>query len=605
MTKFYTQFRIGKIAGLALVFFLFIGFKGIAQPLLVENFDYTIGSLLTDNGWTAHSGAGNEAIDVTNGLIFSGYAGSGIGGAANLDNNGEDVHKTFTEQTTGTVYASFIVQTQATNFGGYFIHFGQGTIATTYFTRIYLNATGDGIGLGLGNTPPDTYSPITPGIPSLVVFKLDIDTKVSSIYVFNTFPATEPATPDATVTETATFTNVGSIALRQFNAAERVIVDGLRVADNWADAVAPSSGSSPVISASPGTLSGFVYSIGNGPSDSQSYNLSGADLMPEAGDITVTPPTNYEISLDNAVFGDAPLTISYTSGMLSPTPVYARLKADLEGGQYNGELITNVGGGATAANVTLNGRVEAPASTELPYSEDFATGFGLCYPYSVSGPAQFWKHSANNEYAYMNGFNTGVLEEDWLILPAVNSITYSNFRLSFDSYMNYGDDNADNYFKLVYSTDYAGIGDPTLASWAEIDFAYPTELSTWTPSGELNLSTIINASESVYLAFKYHYNVDFYRSWQIDNISMVNPPLGIENQVSELGKIFTNGKDLNIELNQQINGTVQVINLYGQQVADFSLNGTSATYTIDAPAGIYIVRIVSNKGMVSSKVLVK
>jgi hypothetical protein len=50
---------------------------------------------------------------------------------------------------------------------------------------------------------------------------------------------------------------------------------------------------------------------------------------------------------------------------------------------------------------------------------------------------------------------------------------------------------------------------------------------------------------------------------------------------------------------------VQVINLYGQQVADFSLNGTSANFTLDAPAGIYIVRIVSNKGMVSSKVLVK
>jgi hypothetical protein len=72
-----------------------------------------------------------------------------------------------------------------------------------------------------------------------------------------------------------------------------------------------------------------------------------------------------------------------------------------------------------------------------------------------------------------------------------------------------------------------------------------------------------------------------------------------------MGKIFTYGKTLNIELNQQINGTVQVINLYGQQVADFSLNGTSANFTLDAPAGIYIVRIVSNKGMVSSKVLVK
>jgi len=481
MKKTDTQIRFRNYAGIFLVFFLsLIGIKGMAQPLLVEDFDYAPGSLLTGNGWTAHSGEGNESVDVTNGLIFSGYAGSGIGGAANLDNNGEDVHKTFSEQTTGVVYASFVVQTQATNAEGYFIHFGQTTIATTYFTRIYLSATGDGIGLGLGNTPPTTYSPVTPGIPALVVFKLDIDTKVSSIYVFNSFPASEPASPDASVTETAAFTNVGSIALRQFNAAERVIVDGIRVADNWADAVAPSSGSSPVISASPGTLSGFVYSIGNGPSDSQSYNLSGADLVPAAGDLTVTPPANYEISLDDATFGQSALTVSYSGGMLSPTPVYVRLKAGLAAGQYNGELIANAGGGATTANVTCNGIVEAPATTTLPYTEDFASGFGLCYTYSVSGPAQYWKHSAANEYAYMNGYNTGMLEDDWMIIPAIDFTTYTNVRMNFESYMNYGADDADNYFKLVYSTDYAGIGDPSLATWTELAFTHPTELSTWT-----------------------------------------------------------------------------------------------------------------------------
>lgn len=592
------------MAGLVLVIFLsMVGFKGVAQPLLVENFDYTIGSLLTENGWTAHSGEGNESIDVTNGLIFSGYAGSGIGGAANLDNNGEDVNKTFTEMTTGTVYAAFVVQTQAANASGYFIHFGQSTIATTYFTRIYVSATGDGIGLGLGNTPPATYSPVTPGIPALVVIKLDIDTKVSSIYVFNSFPASEPTTPDGTVTETASFSNVGSIALRQFNAAEKVIVDGIRVADNWAEAVAPSSGSTPVISASPGTLSGFVYSIGNGPSVSLSYNLSGVDLTPAFSDITVTPTANFEISLDNASFVQTPILVPYSNGMLSPTPIYVRLKAGLAAGHYNGEMISNAGGGATTANVTCNGLVEAPATTTLPYSEDFATGFGLCYTYSVSGPAQYWKHSSTNEYAYMNGYNTGVLEEDWMVLPAVNFVTYPNVRLSFESYMNYGADDADNYFKLVYSTNYAGIGDPSMATWTEIPFDYPTELSTWTPSGSLNLSAITGSS--IYIAFKYHYNVDFYRSWQIDNISMINLPLGIDNPVSEIGKIYTYGKELKIELVQPVNGLINVYNSFGQQVAEFKLNGSSASFNLNLPAGIFIVRIESNKGSNSAKVILR
>jgi len=211
-----------------------------ADPLLVENFDYTIGSLLTANGWTAHSGAGTQAIDVTNGLTFTGYAGSGIGGAANLDNNGEDVHKTFTPQTSGTVYAAFLVQTQSTNSAGYFFHLGAQTIGSTFWSRVYVNATGNGLGIS-GSSVPSTYVPITAGTPTLVVVKYNITTKVSSLFVLNSYSATEPATPNQTFAEGTVGANVGSVALRQYNASQRIIVDGIRVATTWADAVAPAS----------------------------------------------------------------------------------------------------------------------------------------------------------------------------------------------------------------------------------------------------------------------------------------------------------------------------------------------------------------------------
>jgi hypothetical protein len=215
-----------------------------AQSLLVEDFDYPVGTLLTNVGWVAHSGAGTQPIDVTNGLSFSGYLSSGIGGAANLDNNGEDIHRTFTAQTSGTVYAAFIIQTESTNSAGYFLHFGQSTLGTTFFTRLWVNANGSGV--GIGTNAPATYVPITAGTPTLIVVKLEISTKISSLYVFNSFPASEPGSADATFTETATFSNVGSIALRQYNAAQRIIVDGIRVATNWADAVAPSGGN-PIV----------------------------------------------------------------------------------------------------------------------------------------------------------------------------------------------------------------------------------------------------------------------------------------------------------------------------------------------------------------------
>jgi len=231
----------------ALIFgLLFQATIGWSQ-IMVENFDYTIGSLLTDNGWTAHSGGGTQPIDVTTGLNFEGYASSGIGGAANLDNNGEDDNKTFDAQTTGTVYAAFVIQTQSPNSAGYFLHFSQSPLNTSfYFTKVWVNANGDGIGLS-GSSAPTSYTTITPGVPTLVVVKFDFTTKISSMYVFSTFPSTEPAVPNATYQETVTPPNVGCIALRQYNAGQRQIIDGIRIGANWADAATAAGGPPTVV----------------------------------------------------------------------------------------------------------------------------------------------------------------------------------------------------------------------------------------------------------------------------------------------------------------------------------------------------------------------
>ena len=218
---------------LTLLFLLAFNPYGWGQTLLEENFDYTAGTFLTANGWTAHSGTGTAPITVvTPGLDFAGYIGSGIGNAASISETGEDVNRTFTSQTIGTVYAAMIVKTSATNSSGYFFNFGLNPFTTTYFTRLWVNATGDALGIG---TSVSTWVTITPATPTLVVVKYNIDTKESSLYVFNTFPTEEPATADATFTETAT--SVGGIALRQYNAAQDITIDGIRVAKTWAEAV--------------------------------------------------------------------------------------------------------------------------------------------------------------------------------------------------------------------------------------------------------------------------------------------------------------------------------------------------------------------------------
>lgn len=244
MKEKFTQIRIRDFAGLMLVVFLLMsGIRVFAQPLMVDNFEYTIGTNLTDNGWLAHSGEGTEPQTVTDGLSFDGYSGTGVGGAALLDNNGEDVHRSFEGPTSGVVYASFMVNPTGNGMAGYFIHFAPNPFSTTYYTRVWINATGDGLGLG---TAPETFVPITAGQTTLVVMKYDFNTTTSSLYVFNSFPSAEPATADAQFVETASISNVGSIGLRQFNAAEHLVVDGIRVATTWADAVA-AAGGNPIV----------------------------------------------------------------------------------------------------------------------------------------------------------------------------------------------------------------------------------------------------------------------------------------------------------------------------------------------------------------------
>jgi hypothetical protein len=317
--------------------------------LLVDNFDYTIGSNLTDDGWVAHSGTGNEPPTVTNGLSFDGYAGTDIGGAALLDNTGEDVHRTFNEQTAGVVYAAFMVNPTGNAAAGYFIHFGQTTIGTTYFTRVWLNGTADG--LGIGQTAPSTYVPITTGQPTLGVMKFDFATMTSSLFVFSSFPDAEPALADAEFVETGSFTNVGSIALRQFDASENVVVDGIRIATTWADAVAPAGGTPVVASPSFNPPSGNYMD----PID-VIINTSTAGATLHYSDVSATGPwTVYTSPINVSVettlwaygtkdgYDDSPVSsATYTFSAAVPMATIAELRLGATDGtvyQLTGEAI--------------------------------------------------------------------------------------------------------------------------------------------------------------------------------------------------------------------------------------------------------------------------
>lgn len=246
------------------------------QTLFVEDFDYTVGSAITAEGWTKHSGTAtpNDSILVTNGLTFTGYPGSGIGGAAALTSYNKDQNKTFTAQTSGKVYASFMAKLGDVSRQGYFIHFASTPLTgNVFFSRVWSNATGTGTGIGAyaSGVEPSPYVTMSANTTYLFVIKYDFDTKVSSLFMFSTMPTTEPTTAQASFTETATIANVGAICLRQYSwsgstVSENITVDGIRVATSWANLFSTTGLRNPFANNLEVSIVGKKLTVTNSPS---------------------------------------------------------------------------------------------------------------------------------------------------------------------------------------------------------------------------------------------------------------------------------------------------------------------------------------------------
>ncbi|HLG33024.1 MAG TPA: hypothetical protein VI362_08265, partial [Ignavibacteriaceae bacterium] len=350
-----------------------------------ENFDYSTGQLTTVSAgnWVNFSGTGNF-IQVTSGsLSYSGYQSSGLFNKIDIISVGtsaEDAYRQFTTQGEGTTtYSAFLVNiTNTTGLalnssttGDYFIAYLPSTSTTALNSRvsIRLGTVANTFQIGLRASSSNasavwSTTDLNIGTTYLIVMSYQVITgTVNDIVSLWINPPVDGSQPVADLNQTAgiDLAEVARFAVRQgFNTTPNASIDGIRVATDWSEIFPPSG--TPLINTVPSTLSGFSYLEGAGPSASQSYSLSGSNLTPAADNITVTGSTNYEVSLNDITFGTN-LNVPYTGGTLGATTIYVRLKVGLQGGAYNGELITNAGGGAPTQNVTCNGFVTKPEPT--------------------------------------------------------------------------------------------------------------------------------------------------------------------------------------------------------------------------------------------------
>ena len=131
------------------------------------------------------------------------------------------------------------------------------------------------------------------------------------------------------------------------------------------DIIISGSYSAPAISVSTTSLTNLNYNLGAGPSAYQSLNVSSTTLTGFPGNITLTAPPNFEISLSPDGPYSSTVDIPYTSATLASTPVYVQLSAGLSTATYNGNITISGGGGSCYPTISLSGTVSSTCGSSV------------------------------------------------------------------------------------------------------------------------------------------------------------------------------------------------------------------------------------------------
>ncbi len=118
----------------------------------------------------------------------------------------------------------------------------------------------------------------------------------------------------------------------------------------------------PVIVATPTSLTGFTYGFGSGPSTAKTFSVEGSNLTANIT-LSLGAGSNYEMSLSENTGYTNELSLTHTAGTVGATDIYVRLKEGLEiNASYEG-TVTLTSTDAANKTVSLTGSVTTPNFT--------------------------------------------------------------------------------------------------------------------------------------------------------------------------------------------------------------------------------------------------
>ncbi len=227
------------------------------------------------------------------------------------------------------------------------------------------------------------------------------------------------------------WTESGDISLDEFSGSNCYIAFKYTCDENEAAAwevdnilLVSGSNTNPTLTATPSTINGLDYMVDNGPSSSQSYTLTGANLEGQ-GNITVTAPEGFEISLDDEDFGET-LSIPFADGVVTnqPVTIYVRLMEGLEVGTYTGTIDHEGGNANEEVSVagTVHGEDEPFILAYMPYYIQGNNGSNN-NRVPVATATYIFNLEPNTTYRYTNQF---VVSDDGPETAGAGNVIYAN-----------------------------------------------------------------------------------------------------------------------------------------------------------------------------------
>ncbi|OIP00285.1 MAG: hypothetical protein AUJ98_08490 [Bacteroidetes bacterium CG2_30_33_31] len=214
----------------------------------VDTFAYGINSLLTDHGYTAHSSSGNNSIKVnSSALYYYNYIYSNTGNSILLDTTGEDINKTLSPKTSGSVYVGFLTKILKSTPGGeYFFHLGNDILSTTFRGKLFVRSdTAAGInqinfGVSKSTNTANYSQAYSSDSTYLIVLKytLEAGTNNDSVLLWINPNIASKTNPDLICNDLITSTdlmNIGTFAFRQGSSvkAARILISGFVIDTVW------------------------------------------------------------------------------------------------------------------------------------------------------------------------------------------------------------------------------------------------------------------------------------------------------------------------------------------------------------------------------------